>query len=63
MDKEVLALTILQGIHSSLAHGFILCAVLDPQALINSSRFRASVTLQGLHCKEEKHEVGLSVDH
>lgn len=63
MDKEVIALTVLQGIHSCLAHGFILRAVLDRHALINSGRFLASVTLQGLHCKEEKHEVGLSVDH
>lgn len=63
MDKEVIALTFLQGIHSGLAHGFILRAVLDRQALTNSGMFKASVTLQGLGCKEKKHEVGLSVDY
>lgn len=61
--QRSLALTLLQGIHGCLAHGFILIAVLDLRALINSCRFNAGVALQGSGYKENKHETGLSVDH
>lgn len=58
-DKELIALTILQGIHSSLAHGFVILAGLDCRTLIDTGRIKASVTFQGLSCKEEKHRLAL----
>lgn len=67
MDKEGIVLTILQGIHRSLAHDLSLCAVLNCLALLNWGQIPAGVTLQEVSCEEGKqeegkHEDGLSVD-
>lgn len=67
MDKEGIVLTVLQGIHRSLAHGLSLCAVLNCLALLCWGQIPARVTLQGVPCEEGKQESGeredgLSVD-